>query len=356
MRTLLPYIKEIIIWLLPFAGLNFYLNDIYNLTLSDLASWWINSFSTTDDAYARVIAFTILFLLFSLPVTSLINTFFLGILGQRQKLVFLGYSSKNMAMYYSMDDSNHTVFSGYDYDREFNYSFDDVNRLQSFIRMPFARNTTGIKRKHLHLYSILSRIMFSVFLFLPALAAIHAIALPAYTPVANSWLVLTRDPMESFDQVMSILYLDRHSSTALFFGSVFLAMFFSKKNQNDEAGKIIKPLPKNIVAGKIVAGKPLHIEAIYDKQYDRFKNRQVTFDTGFRCVTFEFGDHFNPPVYVALKFDNNIYPNLSDQIKANIKSAVSMEMELTGKLRLKLIQEDDEEKKPKNGIQVSHSE
>ncbi len=350
MRTLLPSIKEIIIWLLPFVGLHFYLNDIYNLTLYDLASWWLNSFSTTEDAFARVIAFTILFLLFSIPVTSLINTIFLGLLGQRQTLVFLGYSSKNMAMYYLADDNNHTVFSGYDYDREFNYSFNDVNRLQSFIRMPFAENTTGIKKQHLHPYSILSRIMFSVFLFLPALAAIHAVALPAYIPVANAGLVLTGDSMASFDQVMSIFYLDRHSSTVVFFGSVFLAMFFSKKLQYDETEKIVKLLPKNISARNIVVGKPLQIEPIFDKQYDQFKKKYVTFDTGFRCVTFEFGDHFNPHVYVSFKFDKNIYPDLSDQVKANIKSATSMEMAVTDTLRLKVIEEEEEGKeKAQNG-------
>lgn len=339
MRTFLPSIKEIIIWLLPFVGLHFYLSAVYNQTLYGLASWWINNFSTTEDAYARVIAFTILFLLFSLPVTSLINTIFLGVLGKRQTLVFLGYSSKSVAMYYRLDDDNKTVFSGYDYEREFNYSFNDINRLQSFIKMPFAKNTTGIKKHHLHPNSIVSRIMFSVFLCLPALAVIHAIALPAYMPIANAELVLTGDSMASFDQVISIFYLDRNSSTALFFGSLFLAIFFSKKHQNDEAGKMLKALPENIAARNIITGKPLKIEHIFDKQYDSFKKSYVTFDTGFRCVTFEFGDRFNPPVYVTFQFDKNKYPDLSDQVKANIKSAATMEMEVTGKLGLKVIEE-----------------
>jgi hypothetical protein len=336
-RTYLPFIKEIIIWLLPFVGLHFYLNDIYNLTLYDLASWWVNNFSSTEDAFARVIAFTILFLLFSLPVTSLINTIFLGILGQRQTLVFLGYSSKNMAMYYLAEDSNRSVFSAYDIDREFNYSFNDVNRLQSFIRMPFAKNTAGIKKQHLHPYTFLSRIMFSVFLLLPALAAIHAVALPAYIPVTNARIVLTGDSMASFDQVISLFYLDRPSATVLFFGSVILAMFFSKKIKNDETGKIVKLLPKNISARNVVVGRPLQIEPIYDKHYDQFKEKHVTYDTGFRCVTFEFGDHFNPPVYVSFKFDKNRYPALSVQVKANIKSATTMEMEVTDNLSLKMI-------------------
>jgi hypothetical protein len=342
MKNLLSPIKDFVIWLLPVIGLHFYLQHFYGLSIWHLGTWWYSHFASVADAYARVFGFAIIFLLFLFPVTSLLNTLYLDLFGKRQSLVFLGYSAKSTPMYYRARDSKKAVFTGYDHEKEFNYSFNDVYRLHRFIKMPFAKYTSGVKNKYLHPYSILSRIMYSIFFFFPLMVAVNALVLPAYQPSASAGVIHSNATMVSIDQMLSSFQLNRVTAMAIFLFSLLLAMYFSNRQKQDTAGKLLKPLPENIAAGNTVLGKPLKILETYAKKIDPQTEQNISFDTGLRRVTFKFDYDFTPAVYVTMRFDTRRFPELEAKIKQAINSGRSVELTITPKLRLQALAEQDD--------------
>ncbi len=342
MKNLIVFIKQLVIWIVPFIGLHFYLSAQYSISLSELAMWWRDHYTLTVNASIKLIAFAVLFFLFSIQFTSLLNSLYLRIFGRKRSLVFLGYLAKSTAMYYRANDKSKKIFSDQNDDNEFNYSFNDINRLKTFIILPFTKDSKVSRKKHFHPYSILTRSMLSLFLLMPVLAAIHAVAIPAYNPEQSDGPVLSGSAIASFDQVLSNLYLNIFYLAVVFFLSLTLAMYFSNRQTHEKPGKQVEPLPENIAPKNIVTGKPLIINKTTIEKYDEYTQLNTHADTGFRRVSFEFSNEFNPPVYVTLKFDGNKYPDLEEQIKVSIKSKKTMDLQLTGKLRLKVIEEEEE--------------
>jgi hypothetical protein len=342
MNYLLLIIKQLVIWTLPFIGLNFYLSANYNQSLYQVLLWWTDHFSLNFNSVVKLIPFIVLFLLFSIQFNSLVNSLYLGLFGKKRLQVFLGYIAKNKAMYYRANDKTKKVFSEQNYDNEYNYSFHDVNRLKTFIKEPFTKDIKVTLKSHFHPYSILTRSLLSVFLLMPVLASIHALALPAYVPDVNSGVVLKGSAIASFDQVLSNFNLNIFYMALIFFLSLSLAIYFSNRQNQEDLGAEVVSLPDNIKPKNIITGKPLIITKITIEKYDDLAKLNSHVDTGFRRVSFEFSKEFNPPVFVTLKFDSNKYPELEKQIKSVIKAGQTMDLKLTGKLRLKMIEEEAE--------------
>ncbi len=105
MWNTLSIIKELIFWTLPLLFLSLYLKKVYDFSFGQLVIWWTKNYSNVDSPVAIIVAFTILFLLFSLPASSLINSSYLGLFGEKQELVYLGNSSDNTAVYYKQYDN-----------------------------------------------------------------------------------------------------------------------------------------------------------------------------------------------------------------------------------------------------------
>ncbi len=344
MKAQLRILKQLAIWIFPFTGLNIYLSNSYNQSLFELAVWWGENYTLTVNTSVKLITFAILFILFSLQFISLLNSMCLGIFGRKHSRVFLGCLIKNTTMNYRPEDKEKKVICERNYKQEFNYSFHDVNRLKTFIKLPFTENTLVNSNKHLHPYSILNRIMLMLFFAMPTLAAIHALAFPAYVVDQSRGQILSDDAVQSFDQVLSAFNLNLFTSAIVFFSSLLIAIYFSSKQQ-DDSGKQVEPLPEYIRPKSIVIGKPIILVKTTIEKFDELTQLKTQVDTGLRRVSFEFAEGFYPPVYVTLKFDRNKYPELEKQIMLNIKSKKAMSFELTEKLRLKVIKKEEEAEK-----------
>ena len=136
MWNIISYLKEIIIWSLPFYFLNLYIIKVYNISLGQLVIWWTKNFSNTESSTEIIVSFILIFLLFSLPFTSLMNSLYLGLFGEKQTLVYLGNSSASTSMYYKKTDISKTPFQGYNIDKKYSFSFKELNKLKCFIKDP----------------------------------------------------------------------------------------------------------------------------------------------------------------------------------------------------------------------------
>ncbi len=342
MKIFISILTRLTFWIVPFIGLNFYLQNFYHLSLSNLVSWNISNLELSAVSLAKLIAFGIIFLLFSFQISCLLNAFYLSLFGRRKSLVFLGYLAKGTAMVYRLEDKQKKVFSLHDPDYEFNYSFNDVNRIREYIKPPLFDESIEMTKLNLQSYAILARLMLAIFFLLPAMALTHALVLPIYKSLPAVDLKLPENLLASFDQVLNLLHLNIVSLALLFLLSLFLAIYFSSKQKEADQGKQVEALPEYIVPGEKILGKPLIVSKVTISRYDEALQKDVAVDTGFRRVAFEFTREFNPPVYVTLKLDTQKHPDVESQIKATIKSGHSMELNLTTKLRIKVLEGEDD--------------
>ena len=342
MKILISILAKLTFWVVPFSGLHFYLAYFYHLSLGDLVSWNIDHLVLSAANLAKLIAFTVLFLLFSFQITCLLNAFYISLFGRRKLLVFLGYLAKGTPMFYRLEDKQKKVFSGHDSDYEFNYSFNDVNRIREYIKPPFSEESVEMTKLNLQSYAVLVRVMLAIFFLLPVMALVHALVLPGYETLPAADIKLPKNILASFDQVLGLLHLNIVSLALIFLLSLFLAIYFSSRQKEAGEGKLVEALPEDIVAGEKVLGKPLIMVKTTITRYDETLQKNAQMDTGFRRVSFEFKRGFNPPVYVTLKLDTHQHPEVESQIRDNIKSGHSMELNLTTRLRIKVFEGEDD--------------
>ena len=342
MKLFISILTKLLFWIVPFIGLHFYLVFYYHISLADLVSWNMENLTLSAATLSKLVAFSILFLLFAFQITCLLNACYLSLFGQRKSLVFLGYLAKGTAMFYRLEDRQKKVFSEHDREFEFNYSFDDINRIRQYIRAPFAKETVEISQLNLQPYALLTRLMLAVFFLLPVMGLIHALAIPVYDSSPDAEVNLANNLLVSFDQMLGMLSLNIVSLALIFFLSLFMAIYFSSKHKDTSQGRQIEPLPEHISPGEQVLGKPLIMVKTKISRYDETQQKNIEVDTGFRRVSFEFSRDFSPPVYVTLKLDTEKHPEVEAQIRENIKSGHSMELNLTTRLRIKVFEGEDD--------------
>lgn len=334
MWNIISYIKEFIIWPLPFYTLHIYLRSIYHASLGQLLLWWPNNFSNTESSTATIVSFILIFLLFSLPVTSLMNSFYLGLFGEKQTLVYLGNSSDSTSMYYKESDIKKEVFQGYNIDQNYNYGFKELNKLKYFIKDPGTKNIVGQKNKRLHATAITSTFFFMIFLLLPALGVIHAFAYPMYVDLNGENAYLHGEAMKAFEVVLLDFKITKGISVAILFGSLFLALYFGGKLPDEKNSLAVTPLPSYIKEGEKISAIPIEINIAYEKETND-DGSTTTYDSGFRHTIFRFDKGFSPSVYVTLYFDTKIHPKLEDKIESNISTHTAMTLKIKKNLILK---------------------
>lgn len=337
MWNTLSIIKELIFWALPLFFLSLYLKKVYDFSFGQLVIWWTKNYSNVDSPVAIIVAFLIIFFLFTIPASSLINSTYLGLFGEKQTLVYLGNSSDNTAVYFKQYDNERATFTGYDLDNKYNYSFNNVLKVRTFVKDPGTTDIVGQASKRLQVPALLSTFFFMIFLLLPALAASHALSYPMYTDTHGENAHLHGAPMDAFETLLADYKITKVSSAGIFFISLFLGIYFGSKMQNNEDKVPAENLASYIYPGETIYGMPNEIEIKYVKRRDRSdKTSYDNVDSGERYVNFEFTKGFSKPVYVATVFTIEQQPELEDAIKENINNRTSMPLKVNDNLSITL--------------------
>lgn len=333
MWNIISYIKEIIIWSLPIYFLHLYIKSIYQVSLGQLIIWWGKNYTSTESSTAILITFLLIFLLFSLPLTSLVNSFYLGLFGTKQSLIYLGNSSANKSMYFKHFDTRKSPFAGFNIDNKYNYSFADLNKVKYFIKDPGTENIVGQKNKRLHPTAIISTFFFMTFLLFPALGVIHALIYPMYIDINGDNAVLHGEVVKSFELVLLKFKISKGLSALILFSSLIMALYFSKQMPDEANRTAVTPLPAHIKANETISSYPVEINIAYE-EITRDDGTKTQVDSGFRDTIFRFDQGFEPSVYVTLNFDTREYPLLVDEITSHISDKKEMSLRLDEKLQL----------------------
>lgn len=323
MWNTLSYIKEIIIWSLPFYALHIYLEKIYHISLGQLLIWWAKNFTSTESSTAITVSFIFIFLLFCLPTTSLINSFYLSLFGEKQTLVYLGNHSQNNSMYYKQSDITKHTLEGYNIDKSYSFSFSELNKVKYFIKDPGTNEIVGQKNKRLHLTAILSTFFFMMFFMIPVLGVIHAFAYPMYIDINGNSAHFHGEAMQAFEAVLLDFKITKGMSVFILFGGLLLAIYFGGQVPKEKDSLSVTPLPTNIKEGATINALPIEINIVYEKLTND-DGTTSSYDSGFRTVIFRFDKGFSPAVYLALNFDTNIYSKLENIITESISTQTTM--------------------------------
>ena len=335
MWNYISYLKEIIIWSLPFYALHIYLEKIYHISLGQLFFWWTKNFSNTESSTAIIVSFILIFLLFSLPFTSLINSFYLTLFGEKQTLIYLGNPSANTSMYYKKTDSSKTPFQGYNIDKKYSFSFNELNKPKYFIKDPGTENVVGQKNKRLHATAIISTFFFMIFLLLPALGVIHALAYPMYIDINGTSSYLGGDTMKAFELILLNFKITKGLSVLILFGGLFLGMYFGGKMPNDKNTLAVTPIPSSIKQGNNITAMPIEVNIHYETRRNS-DDTTSTYDSGFRHAIFRFDKGFDPSVYLTFYFDSTANPKPEEKINSNIDNKVMMNLVINEDLGIRL--------------------
>lgn len=334
MWNMFSYLKEIILWSLPFYALHIYIKSIYHVSLGQLLLWWTKNFSDTESSTAIIISFILIFLLFSLPVTSLMNSLYLSLFGEKQTLVYLGNPSSSISMYYKVNDISKTPFQGYNVDKKYSFSFNELNKLKYFIKDPGTENIVGQKNKRLHATAIISTFFFMIFLLLPALGVVHAFAYPMYVDLNGENAYLHGEAMKAFEIVLLDFKITKGLSVLILFGGLFLGIYFGGKMPDKKNSLPSTPVPSLIKEGKNISAMPIEVNIHYEDRTNS-DNTTSTYDSGFRHAIFRFDKGFDPSVYLTIYFDTAAYPKLEDKISSNIDNQVRMNLVIDENLRIR---------------------
>lgn len=333
MWNIISYIKEIIIWSLPFYALHIYLKNTYHISLGQILVWWPKNFSNIESSTAIIVSFIFIFILFCLPITSLMNSFYLNLFGEKQTLIYLGNSSESTSVYYKNHDLKKKAFEGYNIDQAYNFSFNDINKSKNFIKDPGTTSIVGQKNKRLHITAVLSTFFFMMFFLIPVLGAIHAFSYPMYIDLNVGSENLQGEAFKAFETILLNFKVTKGYSVIILFGSLFLALFFSANIPDDKNSSRITPLPSYIKVGNKLDAVPIEINIAYSKKTND-DGSTTTYDSGFRNAIFKFDKGFSPSVYVALHFDGNKSSVKEDEIRDNINSKTKINLVIDDDLQL----------------------
>lgn len=261
------------------------------------------------------------------------NSFYLGLFGEKQTLIYLGNSSPSTSMYYKNRDPDKISFEGYNIDKKYNYNFSELNTLHQFIKDPGTKNIVGQKNKRLHITAIASTFFFMLFLLFPVLGVIHALTYPMYIDINGDNAILHGEVVKAFEIVLLKFKISKGLSAIILFSSLIMALYFSKQMPDEANRTALTSLPAHIKENKTVSSFPIEINIAYE-EITRHDGTKTQVDSGFRNAIFRFDQGFEPSVYVTLNFDTKEYPLLAEEITSHIAGKKEMSLRLDEKLQL----------------------
>lgn len=336
MANTIAIFRETITYFLPLLALHFYIKYFYQILSWELLAWWVRNFSNTEHSPGLPVLFSFLFigLFFFISFTSLLNAAYLGFLGEKQSLVYLGNSEQSTSHYYDYKDQQRGTFLGINPDQGYNTSFNDIFTLHHFVKDPGSKSVVGIKTNRLQLPSLLASIAFFIAICVVFSAAVHAVTYPVYQALPGNSAVMYGDTMEAFKMLLHKNNLGIVTLSIIGIGAFIAGLVFATVLKPDEkAAQQVESLPFNIRKGNQVVGIPVEQTIIYRKTKDGHGNTQKM-DIGDRFVSYAFDDGFPVTVYVALKYNTREFPSLEGTVESHIRARKPMPLKITADLNL----------------------
>jgi len=304
--------------------LNRYTKFLYGFTLLNYFSWLFKP-KARQPIDLGVPVFTFILFIASAFFTSFItDSVYMKVFAKQQEYVYLGNSTEFNARYYKEGDNSAKVITVLSPDITYNYSFDNIERKQSFFQESIMTTDLGNTPSQ---YSFARAIMYffiSSMFIIPMLGTLHA----CFRPMCSQQFTYD-DPKNiynfewnvSFDKVLQQRGLSLGLWATLWLLSLILMIFSSNYTTRQEFGERVSSLPYMISPQNILEAAPISIKVIYKTIRDDKKtgsNFAKEYKTTRRNVTFSFDDLFSHTVFVTTIVDVVDNAELETLIQNNI--------------------------------------
>ncbi|RDH83850.1 MAG: hypothetical protein DIZ80_06865 [endosymbiont of Galathealinum brachiosum] len=336
MSEIFTYSRSIIILLFPFVVLHYYSAHYYHLPLWSVVKWWGLNITKVNNAFPLFLGLFFTLLVNYLSVSGLVNILSLSISSEQQDLVYLGHMNENKAAYYDNDDLSKQVITGYDTEKVYNFSFNDLYRSQTFLKDEGSEGV-GTKANRLHILSFVSSIIGVIAFTLTTIIIFNVFIHTAYTANPTDVILPTKDALSSFDTIALNFNFTRGGYFLLMGGLILTWLGFSMATPKNNISEPLFNLPAYITTNKTITGIPNEIHIRYVKERRTTdSNSYDTVDSGERYVNFEFTKGFNHTVYVTTLIDLDTHANQLEEINRNISSNNAMTLSLDKDLHISI--------------------
>lgn len=342
MDTLLTILSWAIIAIPSLYLLNLYVIKVYRFSIFKYLSWLAKP-KTRQPIDLGVPIFTfVLFLTCIFFASYITDSFYLKAFGKTQEYVYLGNSTEFNARYYQENDNTKKVLTVLSPDIQYNYSFDDIERKQSFLYNSKASSGLG---NTVSQYSIGRTITFSFIILiflLPMLGTLHA----SFSPMCSAKFgyddpnnIYRFDWNKSFDTLLKQHHFSLAKWAIAWVLSIILMIYCSNVFPRQQFGERATPLPYMITPGNTFEAKPINIETIYttDRYTTSGSTRYEDYETTYRNVTFTFENIFSQTAFVTTIVDVDNSEALEEFIKKSIQGNNKIPIVVTDDLGFALI-------------------
>ena len=340
--TLITLLRWLAIFLPAIYFLNRYVKFFYGFPLKRYLGWLIKP-SARQPIDLGVPVFTfILFLTCIFFASFITDGFYIKAFGKQQDYVYLGNSTEFNARYYQESDSTKKVLVVLSPDIQFNYSFDDIERKQSFLHDANVTNDLGNTVSQYSVGRTVTFIFIIMMFFLPMLGTLHA----SFSPMCSAKFgyddpnnIYRFDWNKSFNELLKQHHFSLAKWAMAWVLSIILMISCSNVFPRQQFGERVSPLPYMITPGNSFEATPISIHTIYATERYTTSGSTVyeDFDTNSRNVTFTFESVFSRATFVTTIVDVEDNAELEELIKSSIRSNKKMSVLVTDDLGFELV-------------------
>lgn len=345
MDILLASLRWAIIVIPALYLLNRYVIKLYGFSLLQHLAWLAKpSERQPMDVGVPLFSF-ILFVVCIFFASYITDGIYMKTIGKTQEYVYLGNSTAFNARFYQQGDDSDKTIVNFSPNLQYNFSFDDIERKQLFIKNSDDNSGLGDTVSQYSAGRIFSFIFTILIFLLPMLGTLHA----SFAPMCAQKLAETNpnnfyryDWNVSFDQQLKQHHFSLSLWALAWILSIILMIYSQGAFPRQQFGERVTPLPHQITPGNTIEGVPLSIKIIESKTTSNSSSGSTRYDyyeTSQRNVIFTFENIFNQTVFVTTNVDVDGRPELEELIHNNIQKHKKMPVVITESLGFEPIYE-----------------
>ncbi len=347
MDTLLTILRWAIIVIPALFLLNKYVRKLYGFSLFQHLAWLAKPSERQPIDVGVPVFSVILFVICIFFASYITDGIYMKAIGKTQEYVYLGNSTAFNARFYQQGDDSDKVIVNFSPNLQYNFSFDDIERKQLFIKNPDDNSGLGDTVSQYSAGRIFGFIFTILIFLLPMLGTLHA----SFSPMCAQKLSETNpnnfyryDWNVSFDQQLRQHHFSLSLWALTWILSIILMIYSQGAFPRQQFGERVTPLPYQITPGNIIEGVPLSIEVIESKTTSNSSTGSTRYDyyeTTQRNVIFTFENIFSQTVFVTTNIDINEKPELEELINDNIQKGTKIPVVITDNLGFEPIHNQD---------------
>lgn len=336
------YLRWGVIILTPLYLLNLYVETVYNYSLADYSQWLFSPSDNSDFSFGAFIITFALFALCTFWFSLFINGVYTKFLGRKSNYAYLGNSKKFNGYYYQVSDPQKQTWQSMGSDIEYNYSFNNIERIQSFTSVDATQDDLGSTTSQFSLGSLFTHLVIILFFLIPMLGTLHgcfAVMCAELFEGSYNDNIFKFSWENSFELTLAQFQISLSQYYLSWPFLLFFMLFCINRFPRQQFGERLTPLPNAIKSGNILSASPVEMTTVIDKEtYTEFGQTKIKYvDTTKRNITFRFSNIFKKTVYVTTIIDLNNNKILESELAGKIKNNTQCTVKITNGLAIELV-------------------